>query len=823
MPNDNDCMNSLRKYFVTAIILFIGIVAVFSQGKNVIIQGYVSDKGKNPISFANIKVENTSFGGFSDINGWYRIPIKTIEDSITINYSSIGYRSISKRYKVKKLMNINILLDEYSVALNEVSVNANTLKKIQTQNIDNKSLLNISTPNNSVESVVSTLSGVSQRDELSSQYNVRGGSFDENLIYINGFNIYRPIMVRSSQQEGLSMINPDLVDNLKFSAGGFSVDYDDKASSVLDIRYKSPDDTEGSLYASLMEQRFYLGGKINNLSYLAGSRFKKINNILKTLDTKAEYNPTYFDTQIYLKYKITPQCNIDFITTLNRTKYVFIPRIRETSFGTLENSKKLKVYFDGGEKDYFNTLFSAVSLGYVSRDARIRNNISVAFHKSDESEKYDITSQYILSEDEDSGSFDDNIYPLERNVNPIGISTTRQYARNDLNLNIIDINNNTHFQINRIHLLKFGFGYRYVNVLENNDEWKMINNYGYSLPFNHDKILFDKKLLSECRFIDHRFSFYVSDRFSLKNEKHVFSFLPGIRLSYIGINKEFLFSPRLSVSYSNNDIPQMNIYANTGLYYQAPVYKEFKKPLHEFQDNYSYYNINRTLKSQGSYLFLFGAQYDFRTMSRKFKLSAELYAKYLFDINPYTYDNLKINYLGENCGSGYSIGADFKIFGEFVKDVDSWLSVGFMNSRQFIKNVSLPLMNAPIYNLSLFFSDYFPLYKPIKLNLKGVLVGGVVSLLPDSDWSKYSFYTPSYKRLDMGFSYVISHDSSMNRRKWVDAIKLKSLELGFDIYNVFDMSNVASYYWVKDTNDDTWAVPNYLTRRLWNVSIKATF
>lgn len=809
---------------MTAIILFVGVVVVFSQNKSVTIQGYINDKERNPISFANIKVDKTSFGTMSDINGWYKFSFKTSDDSITINYSCLGYQSIKKRCKVKGLINMNILLDEYSFSLEEVSVNASTSKKTDTQDLGNKNLLNISTPNNSVESIVSTLSGVSQRDELSSQYNVRGGSFDENMTYINGFNIYRPILVRSSQQEGLSMINPDLVDNLKFSAGGFSVDYDDKASSVLDIRYKLPDSTQGSLYGSLMEQRLYLGGKINNLSYIVGSRIKKINNMLKTLDTKAEYDPTYFDTQLYIKYKINSQYNIDFITTINRTKYIFVPTVRETSFGTLENSKKLKVYFDGGEKDYFNTLFSAMSLGYVSKDARLRNNFSVAFHKSNESENYDITSQYLLSEDEDKGVFDETIYPINRNSYPLGVSTTRQYSRNNLDLKILDVSNNTYFQINDLHLLKFGFGYRYMNVNENNDEWKMVNDYGYSLPYDDEKLSFNKKMLSNCHFIDNRFYLYLSDRFSLRKDVHIFSFLPGIRLSYIGINNEILFTPRLSVNYRNKDIPQMSIYTNTGLYYQAPVYKEFKKLGYDTHNNYSYYQINKKLKSQGSYLILFGTQYDFRTMSRKFKISTELYAKYLFNINPYTYDNLKINYLGENYGNGYSVGIDFKIFGEFVKDVDSWLSLGFMNSKQFLKNdVSLPLMNAPSYNVSLFFSDYFPLYKPIKLNLKGVLVGGVISLLPDTDSYRYSFYTPSYKRVDMGLSYDISKDSFMNKRNWVKAMNLEAVEIGFDIYNVFDMSNVGSYYWVKDSNVNTWAVPNYLTRRLWNVSIKATF
>lgn len=809
---------------MTAIILFVGIVVVFSQNKSVTIQGYINDKERNPISFANIKVDKTSFGTMSDINGWYKFSFKTSDDSITINYSCLGYQSKKKRCKVKGLINMNILLDEYSFSLEEVSVNASTSKKTDTQDLDNKNLLNISTPNNSVESIVSTLSGVSQRDELSSQYNVRGGSFDENMTYINGFNIYRPILVRSSQQEGLSMINPDLVDNLKFSAGGFSVDYDDKASSVLDIRYKLPESTQGSLYGSLMEQRLYLGGKINNLSYIVGSRIKKINNTLKTLDTKAEYDPTYFDTQLYIRYKINSQYNIDFITTVNRTKYIFVPTVRETSFGTLENSKKLKVYFDGGEKDYFNTLFSAMSFGYVSKDARLRNNFSVAFHKSDESESYDITSQYLLSEDDDKGVFDETVYPINRNSYPLGVSTTRQYSRNNLDLKILDVSNNTYFQINDLHLLKFGFGYRYMNVNERNDEWKMLNDYGYSLPYDDEKLVFNKKMLSNCRFIDNRFYLYLSDRFSLRKNVHIFSFLPGIRLSYIGMNNEILFTPRLSVNYRNKDIPQMSIYTNTGLYYQAPVYKEFKKLEYDTRNNHSYYQINKKLKSQGSYLILFGTQYDFRTMSRKFKISTELYAKYLFNINPYTYDNLKINYLGENYGNGYSVGIDFKVFGEFVKDVDSWLSLGFMNSKQFLKNdVSLPLMNAPSYNISLFFSDYFPLYKPIKLNLKGVLVGGVISLLPDTDSYRYSFYTPSYRRVDMGLSYDISKDSFMNNRNWVKAMNLESVEIGFDIYNVFDMSNVGSYYWVKDSNDNTWAVPNYLTRRLWNVSIKATF
>lgn len=812
----------LRKYIITTIILFIGIIVVFSQNRKVIVQGYIFDKDRNPISFANIKVDSTSNGGISDINGWYKFSFNTNKDTINITYSCIGYESLKKHYSVKGTINANILLNEYSYSLNEVSVTASTKKISNTQDISSKNILSMSSPNSSVESVVATLSGVSQRDELSSQYNVRGGSFDENLIYINGFNIYRPVLVRSSQQEGLSMINPDLVDNLKFSAGGFSVDYDDKASSVLDIRYKNPTKNEGSLYASLMEQRLYLGGQINKFSYLLGSRMKRISNILSTLDTKAEYNPLYFDTQLSLKYNINTQYSLNFITTVNYTKYNFVPSVRETSFGTLQNNKKLKVFFDGEEKDYFKTLFSALSLDYVSKDARIRNSFSTAFHNSNESEKYDITSQYLLSDDNNKNVFDDGLYPLNRDVIPIGISTTRQYSNNKLDLKIIDVSNNTYFQINDIHLLKFGFGYRYINVGERNDEWKMINNYGYSLSNDENKLIFDKKILSNNHMSDNRFYMYVLDKFSLGKDSHIFSFSPGLRLSYIGANREFLFSPRLSVNYRNKNKPEWSIYANTGLYYQAPIYKEFKKL--ENNGNYWYYDFNKGLKSYASYLLLFGSQYDFRMISRKFKVSAELYAKYLYNINPYTYDNLKVNYLGENYGNGYLLGLDFKLFGEFVKDVDSWISVGLMNSRQYLKNgVSLPLMNTPSYNVSLFFSDYFPLYKPIKLNLKGVFVGEVVSLDPNNGLSNNSFYIPSYKRMDMGLTYNISRDASMNKYKWVSNIGLESVELGVDIYNVFDVSNVASYYWVKDNDSNTWAVPNYLTRRLWNISIKVSF
>lgn len=805
-----------------ALALFLYINEVEAQNKKYTVSGYVINRDREPISFAFIKEENNNINAFANWDGFYKLELDAVRDSVVLVFSSMGYHTVRKSILLKSNIKLNIELGEASNELEEISIIANTKKKSNTQKIDASKLDNLATPNASVESIVSTLSGVSQRDEMSNQYTVRGGNFDENLIYINGVKIYKSLLVRSSEQEGLSMINPDLVSSIDFSAGGFSVEYDDKISSLLDIKYRKPKAFELKSQISLIENRLSVGINKNKWSLISGIRFKKPNSILSSLDTKAEYDPAYFDAQSIFEYKFDNNWSISALANLNISSYVVIPKIRETNFGTLQNAKKLKVYFDGMEKDLFQNYLAAISLKNVSNDGDFRQNLSISTHYNRESETYDIANEYILSSDDESFLPDYGEYPLNKNTKPLGIRSNLDHARNRLNMFAGAIDYSLSYQINNKNLLKLGANISYESVSEISREWTMVNDYGYTYPNTNDSFRFSKFINGENKLNSIKFSLFASDRFTISYNKYKINILAGLRSSYQSFNREFLFSPRLRIDIKNDDWKNLSLYSNLGIYYQSPLYKEARKIDYNSISN-SNISINRNIKSMGSMLFLLGSQYDFTMLNRKFRFSAESYFKYLFNINPYTINNLKLTYLAKNSGSGFLYGIDMNLFGEFVEGVDSWLSIGFLQGKQKIKNVELPFNNAPVYNLSLFFSDYFPLYKAISLSMKGTLMGALPVFIPEDEFRSVAFLSTPYRRVDIGISYRISNDANSNLREWAKNLNIKSLDIGFDIYNLFDISNTASYFWVNDSKNNRWAVPNFLSKRTYNFSIKLAF
>lgn len=786
------------------------------------VSGHVLDNNNQPIPFANIKIIGQANGTSTSIDGQFNISFNTEKDSISIQFSCLGYRTVTKKINYKKTVKLNVVLSEVSYTLGDVIVTSAYGAKRGLQSIDKKQLKDIISTNNSIESIVSTLIGVTQNDELSLQYNVRGGSFDENLIYINGINIYRPLLIRSSQQEGLSMINPDLVESLSFSAGGFDVEYDDKLSSVLDIKYHKPQQFELSAKSSLMESRFHLGDKIGNLSYLLGIRYKQTNSLLSTLDTKAEYNPKYGDLQLYASYKISPEWYASILSNINISKYDFVPSIRQTTFGTLSNTNTLKVYFDGGESDYFRTYAGAITLENISKDGRKRQNLSVAGYISDEKESYDISSEYVLNNNQDNNFPDFDLHPLYRaQINSIGINSTRQHSRNNLLLHQIEGKYGMNYQLNDIHRIKFGLSATFNKVSESINEWDLAKEYGYSLPIYTDILPMTYLSTGDNIFKSYNLSSYIVDKFSIQNNYNVWTMQIGGRLTFMGLNRKVLCSPRIRVDYRRTDIPGLSLYMSSGIYYQVPVYREYKQSVAvENELNYSSIYINRSVKAMGAYMFILGGNYDFVLSNRKFHFTSEIYSKYLFDVNPYTVDNLKINYLGDNVGNGYIMGVDMKLFGEFVRGVDSWITLGFMNGKQYIGNLSLPQLNAPTYNISLFYSDYFPYFKPIRLSLRGAYSAGLPFFIPGKSLKKVAFYGADYKRIDMGIKYRISEDANGDTYRWVLNKGVKYIDIGFDVYNLFDITNTGSYYWVRDSHANQWAVPNYLTKRQYNVSLE---
>ena len=786
--------------FRIILLLFIIIPSVaWAEGK-IKITGYIRDTDNNPMELVNVHIKNSLVGTMSNEKGFYSISAAP-EDSITLVYSCIGYHKAERIIpQASSDMRINVKLHPVSFNLAEITVSqirkqTNTMERLDAEHV--KLLPDPS--GGSIESLVVTFAGVSSNNELSSQYSVRGGSFDENIVYVNGVEIFRPLLIRSGQQEGLSFVNPDLTESVEFSAGGFEARYGDKMSSVLDITYKKPKQLEGSASISLLGANAYVGSSTGKFSQITGFRYKTNRSLLSTTDTEAEYDPDFIDFQTSMTYQFNPKWEANILGNISHNRYRFTPHTRETSFGTASNLNNFTVYFDGKEEDVFKTLFGSASLKYKP-DNNTEAGVHVTAFKSNEIESYDITGEYWLND----GSNTDNDLTISRST-----GVYHEHARNRLTSRIINIGHSGTKRINN-NTLKWGATLQLENIADRINEWERRDSSGYSLPHTGTEVNVISNLYSDNNISSTRFSFYVQDAFKFRSKQGLFNLTGGIRGSYWSFNKEFIFSPRLSLGFIPNFNQNLTFRIAGGIYYQSPFYKELRLVQTDNSGN-NIVTLNNHLKSQRSIHAIAGSDYTFKIADRNFKLTAEVYYKKLDNLIPYTIDNVKIRYYGENCAKGNAYGLDLKLFGEFVEGVDSWISVSLMKAEQTIRNsVTVPMPNSQGYNLSLFFQDYFPGYKRLKLNLKGVLSGGLPLTAPHQGYESGYFRTPPYKRVDIGLSYQLAGDMDavMERRIFRS---LKSIWIGFDVFNLFDIKNTNSYYLITMADNDQAAVPNYLT------------
>lgn len=798
--------------FRIILLLFIIIPSVaWAEGK-IKITGYIRDTDNNPMELVNVHIKNSLVGTMSNEKGFYSISVAP-EDSITLVYSCIGYHKAERIIpQASSDMRINVKLHPVSFNLAEITVSqirkqTNTMERLDAEHV--KLLPDPS--GGSIESLVVTFAGVSSNNELSSQYSVRGGSFDENIVYVNGVEIFRPLLIRSGQQEGLSFVNPDLTESVEFSAGGFEARYGDKMSSVLDITYKKPKQLEGSASISLLGANAYVGSSTGKFSQITGFRYKTNRSLLSTTDTEAEYDPDFIDFQTSMTYQFNPKWEANILGNISHNRYRFTPHTRETSFGTASNLNNFTVYFDGKEEDVFKTLFGSASLKYKP-DNNTEAGVHVTAFKSNEIESYDITGEYWLND----GSNTDNDLTISRST-----GVYHEHARNRLTSRIINIGHSGTKRINN-NTLKWGATLQLENIADRINEWERRDSSGYSLPHTGTEVNVISNLYSDNNISSTRFSFYVQDAFKFRSKQGLFNLTGGIRGSYWSFNKEFIFSPRLSLGFIPNFNQNLTFRIAGGVYYQSPFYKELRLVQTDNSGN-NIVTLNNHLKSQRSIHAIAGSDYTFKIADRNFKLTAEVYYKKLDNLIPYTIDNVKIRYYGENCAKGNAYGLDLKLFGEFVEGVDSWISVSLMKAEQTIRNsVTVPMPNSQGYNLSLFFQDYFPGYKRLKLNLKGVLSGGLPLTAPHQGYESGYFRTPPYKRVDIGLSYQLAGDMDavMERRIFRS---LKSIWIGFDVFNLFDIKNTNSYYWITRADNDQAAVPNYLTGRQFNVKLIVDF
>ena len=797
---------------IATLLFILFSISVFGQGRAKI-SGYIRDADGNPLDLVNIRVKNTLNGTMSNEKGHYSLSVAT-GDSVTLIYSCLGYNKAERIIpQVTKDMRLNVQMNYTSLELGEVVATAirKQTTTLETLNADRVKLLP-DPAGGSIESLVVTFAGVSSNNELSSQYSVRGGSYDENIVYVNGLEVFRPLLIRSGQQEGLSFINPDMTEAVNFSAGGFEARYGDKMSSVLDITYKKPKGFEGSASASLLGANAYVGSSSGKFTQVTGFRYKTGRSLLKTTDTDAEYDPNFIDLQTYMTYKFAPKWEINFLGNLAINNYKFIPHTRETSFGTATNAKKFKVFMSGQEQDKFETLFGALTLKHNLND-NTELGLQASAFTSKEEEGYDIAGDYWLGDAAEEGGGGE--------IQNLSIARYNEHARNRLHSNIMNVG---HYGVARLknNTLKWGATVQMEKINDKISEWEKRDSAGYSLPQGGGNVNVIANLFSDNELESTRISGYLQDVFKFRTKQGLFTLVGGVRGSYWSYNKEFIFSPRASLGFIPNFDQNLTFRLASGLYYQSPFYKELRTTVQDEHGN-SIIQLNKDLKSQRSIHVIAGGDYTFRASGRNFKVSADMYYKKLDNLNPYTVDNVKIRYYGENCAQGHAMGLDVKFFGEFVPGTDSWISFSLMKAEQSIRGSEyVPMPNSQGYNVSLFFQDYFPGYKRVKPNLKGVLSGGLPVTAPRTGYEEGYFRTPTYKRVDLGFSYQLAGgtDAIMDRGFFRN---LKNIWLGLDIFNLFDIKNTSSYYWITNIDNHQYAIPNYLTGRQLNVRLIVDF
>ncbi len=810
-------MNICKPYIYLCILLLtLGFLPAEAQVK---VHGKVTDMQGDALEFVTVRVAGTAIGTNTGLDGTFKLSCPTpANDTLTVVFTSIGYEELRRQLiHPKGDLALNVRLRNKSHELTEVEVTDFRKQTSQMQHIDRESYkLAADASGGSVESMLSTLAGVNSNNEMSSQYSVRGGTYDENSVYINGVEVYRPQLISSGQQEGLSIINPDMVGSIGFSTGGFGVEYGDKMSSALDITYREPEAFEGSVTGSLMGFSVAVGQSSRKFSQLHGVRFKKNTSLLSSLETKGEYDPKFFDYQTNLNWKISPKFKASFLGNIAVNNYKFQPVDRETNFGTSSDAKQFKVFFDGMEKDRFETYFGALNLTYKhSRSTDF--SLIASGYLTNELVSYDISGEYWLDQAGTTGEGNpDNAIGGE-----LGVGRYHEHARNRLKIGVMSLGLSGHTAIRR-HNLSYGVNFSHQTIMERAREWELRDSAGFTLPTDGQHIRMIYNLSSHQDLSTTRMAFYVADSYRLQTSSGYFAFNGGLRFSYWDFNKEFLVSPRLNVAFVPERNSSLTLRFATGLYYQQPFYKEFRQPLTDAEGNTTI-NLNSEIKSQQSLHFILGGDYTFRMFNRPFKLSGEAYYKKLNKLIPYEIDNLKVVYEGVNLTDGYTAGLDFKLFGQFVPGTDSWISFSLMKTGENLNGVTVPRPTDQRYSFALYFTDYFPKFPKLKFSLRGIFSDGLPTTAPHSSRDKGYFRAPAYKRVDIGLNYALlapqdNESAPSGLHRW-----LKSIWLGVDVFNLLDISNVSSYYWVTDVNNIQYAVPNYLTRRQFNVRLTIDF
>lgn len=781
------------------------------------VYGYVVDQDNVGIELANVVVLNAErpIGTATNKNGFYELMLDET-DTVVLSYSMIGYTSVQQRIiDVRDVININVQLLTDEQLLTEIEVRGIKHTQGTMDHIDAATTRVMpDATGGSIESLLITFAGVSQTNELSSQYNVRGGSFDENSVYVNGIEVHRPLLIRSGQQEGLSFVNPEMVENVQFSAGGFGAQYGDKMSSVLDITYKRPQAFEGSLSASLLGAHVYFGHGDSTYSQMHGLRYKTSKYMLGGLSTAGNYNPTYLDYQTYITWKVGAKSKelrakspweMSFLGNVSLNDYRFQPDSLSESFGGLD-TKNTTIYYDGQEKDKFFTAFAA-----LSAKGKVREDMEIGFDASgfytNERENFDITGEYVLS----SGS------KAEGTAQALGTGVFHQHARNNLEAGVITIAHNGAWKQNG-NTLRWGLSGQAELIRDRISEWEWRDSAGYSLPNDGQSMELYYSMRGAGNMTTGRLQAYVQNEHKWNTSSGQWILTVGGRLQWWSWNNEVLPSPRASVEWIPGWKRDFCFRLATGLYYQAPFYKELRDTT--TIDGVTRFQLNENLRAQRSVHVVLGGDYYFRAWGRPFKFTAETYYKYIDRMESYTVDNVRVRYSGKNDSQGYAAGLDLKLYGELVPGADSWISFSTMVAKQHLigSDTWIPSPTEQRFNFSMLFQDYLPQLPQLKFHLKMQFAEGLPYYLPRNNqaWGRM----PMYKRIDLGATYVFNAQTAKFMRK-PGAKHLKQWAIQFEVFNLVGWQNVNSYFYLEDAEGRSWRSPNYLTGRRYN--LKVTF
>ena len=776
-----------------------------AQGQTFVLQGKVTDEKDNPIEFVSVTCARQGKVAFTSLKGNFTLTLNSA-DSVVIRFSMLGYRAKTKvlrRPRGRQTLRVALYPDVST--LGEVQVQGQKIQSGQTQELRTKDMkMAPSAGGNAVEELIQSQAGVSTHSELSSQYNVRGGSFDENSVYINNVEVFRPFLVRSGQQEGLSVINPDMVERIGFSTGGFAAKYGDKMSSALDITYRRPKRFEANVSASLLGASAYVGFATPKIAWANGLRYKTNKYLLGSLQENGEYRPNFLDYQTYLSYTPNKRWQIDFIGNISDSHYNFYPKDRSTAFGTMQNVMNFRVYFDGQEKDLFRTYFGSLSINRVFSPTT-RLSLIASAYSTKERETYDIQGQYWLTQTESSEN--------------MAVGTYFEHARNYLQAHVENVKLMLSSKVKK-HDVEAAITLKREHIKENSTEYEMRDSAGYNIPHTGADLYMIYSMRARNRLDATRTEAYVQDtwRFTsgADSAATLYTLNYGLRMSHWNFNGETILSPRVSVGIIPAFNQNVTLRFATGLYYQAPFFKELRDTT--TYNNITVAELNRKIKSQRSIHFVAGYDYRFNSMNRPFRFSAEAYYKILQNLIPYSVNNVKVVYYGDKVCSGHAAGIDLKLYGEFVPGTDSWISLSLMNTQMKLNERSMPLPTDQRWSMNLFFTDYFPGTTKWKMALKLAYADGLPFSAPHREMERNSFRAPAYKRADIGMSYRLLDNESRSKK-----VPFKNIWLGIDCLNLLGINNVNSYYWITDVTNQQYAVPNYLTGRMLNGRILFEF